>query len=361
MFLCFRVVRASPRAPSWRVNSQAGRRARKNLQRRQADDLRRGRCNADSGLVQLSQQLARDRVFDVPCAVVGGDESKRHFEPVVREPPVDLRLEVLDREIEAPAHSLQGFRCDLPRIGGMPARGIEHHRLDLVPIVTVRDGDGDLFPEEREVARVVVDGLVEDAAVRDRHDAARELATPDPHGRVGGLHSGWLPHFHDRGLEEPQGDHVAPHSAHHDSVPDREVVSSQDEQVTGERRHHLLHCKRQARAGKAQCSRHAPWVVEPDGGEHHETRDRDHQADHLAAPEANAGSLVLLRKHDAQQAAQKPGEQHEPGNQPHRDEKLRRVRLVQTDEADSKEFHGVSRCRLIARSAANGATTDPIL
>src|SRR5581483_511310 len=176
------------------------------------------------------------RVLHFTHAAFLHHEAHRELEPVVGDAPEDARLEILDMHEILGLEVTSRLAGELREGAGVAPRDIEQDALGGVAVVTIRDGHADLLPDEWKIARVVVDRLVENAAVRHRYDAAGELAALDPHGRVGGLHRGRLAHFHDLGLHEPERDHVAAHAAHDDPITDGEVVAAQDHDVAGDGR-----------------------------------------------------------------------------------------------------------------------------
>ncbi len=63
-------------------------------QRRQADDVVGRRRDADAGLVELADDVARHGVLGPADLVRADDEAHRQLHPVVGDAPVDARLEV---------------------------------------------------------------------------------------------------------------------------------------------------------------------------------------------------------------------------------------------------------------------------
>src|SRR5436190_181989 len=105
----------------------------------------------------------------------------------------------------------------------------------------IRDGKNEFLPDERELAREVVDRLVKHLVVGDRDNSPAELPCTNPHPRVFlFVHPVRLTHFENAGLEKPEGNDVTVGAAHLDAVATTEGVASADDEIAGERRHRLL-------------------------------------------------------------------------------------------------------------------------
>jgi len=94
-----------------------------------------------------------------------------------------------------------------------------------------------------------------------------------------------MAHFHNCGLDEAQAHDVAADAAHRDPVADGERVATKDDEIPGDRCHHLLQRKGEARRDQSEGRRKPRRVAEPD---RQNTKDQDHgrdQADALASPE----------------------------------------------------------------------------
>ena len=135
---------------------------------------------------------------------------------------------------------------------------------------------------------VVEHRLVENLIVGHRHHAAGVLPRMDPRRRLGGLLGRRLAHFHDRGLDEAQADHVAAHAPHHDPVADIECPAAENHEISGKRRDHLLQRDRQAGREQPEHRRELRRIIEPNRDHpQHENR-RQNEANRLARPEAGA-------------------------------------------------------------------------
>ena len=179
-------------------------------------------------------------------------------------------------------------RADVLALERMRARCFLHEALCKLGVDVVLHRHVQLLPDEREVAAVVVDRLVEDRAVGDGDDAPRVLPCLHPHRHRRVVVSGGLTHLEDRRTQETQRDHVTAHTAHHNAVTDGEDVAAQDQEVAGERRDGLLHRERQRGGEHTDGRRRVQPVVEPDRDQPERDNDRRREVDPLAAPEPPA-------------------------------------------------------------------------
>jgi len=91
-----------------------------------------------------------------------------------------------------------------------------------------------------EVRGVIVDRLLEDIVVGDGDDTAGVLPRSHPHGRRIPLLRRRLAHFQDAGLHEIEGDDIAAHSAHDNTISHAEILAAKDYEIASERRNHAL-------------------------------------------------------------------------------------------------------------------------
>jgi hypothetical protein len=243
--------------------------------------------------------------------VVRHDEADGHLQPVVGQPPVDPRARVLFAQEVTPLQLGYVGLFQVAEADGVLLGRVEQDLLDLARVVAVAHGQHHFLEDEGQVAGVVVDRLVEDDRIRDRHHAAGVLAAPDPdRGGIGLLALG-LAHLHDRGLQEAERHDVAAHAADDDAVADVEDAAAQHQEVAGDRGDHPLHGDRDAGGDQPYGRGQPARVVEPD--RHHPQDDHDghEQAHRLAGPEgdpargeAACGPADAFGQHPADQGRQ---------------------------------------------------------
>jgi hypothetical protein len=102
-----------------------------------------------------------------------------------------------------------------------------------------------------------------------------------------------LAHFHDRGLDESQANHVAAHAAHRDAITNRKSRAAQDNEVARDRCDDLLQREREAGGHQPERRRQPCRVVEPDREQSADEHDGRDQADGLACPEPGLGDALV--------------------------------------------------------------------
>ena len=240
---------------------------------------------ADLGAVEVVDDLAAHAVFDAAYVVVLTEEADGELDPVVGEAHVDARLDVDGFDGEFGFEDLHGGFRDVTDLDVLFGGSVEQNSFGGGAVAAVGDGQVHLFPDEGEVAGVVVDGLVEDVGVGDGDDAAGVLAGLDPHAGVGIRGGGRLPHLHDDGLHEVEGDYISADAAHGDAVADVEGASAQDDEVAGEAGDDFLEREGEAGADEAHPGGEARRIVEPDGDKTEQRKQEGDEADGLAGPE----------------------------------------------------------------------------
>ena len=329
---------ARARGPPELGGAALGRHRHLDAQRRHRDDGVRPRGDLDSRRAKLRQDAPEHRVLGVPRTVVGHQEPNGDLDPVVGEPVEAARRDVGHVQAVALPQAHLRVLCDRVGVDGELAHRVEHDALGALVVAVVRDRQHDLVPDVRKIARVVVDGLIEDDAVRHGHDAPRELAAVDPQRRRVRFLAARFAHLHDRRLERVERDHVAANAAHDDAVADGERGAAQDDDVRGDRRDDALQREGDARAEQSRDRREPRRVVEPDRRQRDDERHHQPDADDLAGPERDA-RRARRRNGGPRGGAQQAAQQAEAEQECDRQAQLDRGVRVEPDEVDAEDRH----------------------
>ena len=108
------------------------------------------------------------------------DEAQAQFKPIVGDPEVDARREFRRRHDVVPHHR---FNCSLTATAQLICVrfcDIEENLLRMRAIVAVGNREDHLFPNQRKVAAIIIDGFGKDHAIGDADDTRRKLPPGNP-------------------------------------------------------------------------------------------------------------------------------------------------------------------------------------
>ena len=162
--------------------------------------------------------------------------------------------------------------------------------------------------------RVVEQVVLEDEAVRDRHDPAGRLVHAQP-----------VVQLQHRGAEHLDIDHVAPSAVDFHPVPELDLAAADNDEPSGKRRTQILQGDDDRGAHESYDGADLLQVLQ----EEHRQHDDDDEEEDVPAHAARHEQVLMRKEARKHQAAEKSVQQNGPDNDPHGQESLPHISFTE--------------------------------